>query len=516
MRTRLLLAALLCSTTALAQPPAASKVGAHKKAAATGPERARIPPPGKAPKLVLPKPARFTLSSGTPVWVVERHTLPLVAVAVVWPQGAGDEPVERAGIANLTADLLEEGTTKHDAIALAQAMQSLGSRLSSGGGWDATVVSLSTLAKHLDESLALLAEVVSQPAIAPRDFERVRAEHLAALLQQRDSAGAMAGNSLNRVVYGPAQRYGLPLLGTEAVLKSLGRDDVLRWIADRLGPRQATLLVVGDVRPKTLKAQLERAFAGWTAAAPQPAPPSATMTPALPAPRRVVIDKPGAPQSELRLGEAGPPRKSPDYFSLLLMNEILGGGEFANRLNLNLREAHAYTYGAWSGFAFRRDGGPFVIGSATKTAVTGPAISEAFGEFLRIRSAPVKPEELRFAKDALVRGMARDFETLNDVLGELAAEVVYGLPTNYLATYAKKVEAVTIADVQRIARTQLDPAHLSVVVVGDSQALAPQLRDLPLGRFEVVSYPELKPVPPPPPTKPEPARPAPPPAPSAE
>lgn len=515
MRTRLLLAALLCSTAVLAQPPAAPKAGAHKKAATTtGPDRSRIPPPGTAPKLVLPKPERFTLSSGTPVWVVERHTLPMVAVAVVWPQGAGDEPVERAGVANLTADLLEEGTTRHDAIALAEALQSLGTRLSSGGGWDATVVSMSTLAKHLDESLALLAEVVSQPAIAPRDFERVRAEHLAALLQQRDSASAMAGNSLNRVVYGPEQRYGLPLLGTESVLKSLGRDDVLRWIADRLGPRQATLLVVGDVKPKTLKAQLDHAFAGWTAAAPQPAPPSPMMTPALPGPRRVVIDKPGAPQSELRLGEAGPPRNSPDYFSLLLMNEILGGGEFANRLNLNLREAHAYTYGAWSGFAFRRDGGPFVIGSATKTAVTGPAVGEAFGEFLRIRSAPVKPEELRFAKDSLVRGMARAFETLNDVLGELASEVVYGLPADYLATYAKHVEAVSIADVQRVARAQLDPARLSVVVVGDSQALAPQLHDLPIGRFEVVSYPELKPAPPP--TKPEPAQPAPPPTPSAK
>ena len=438
--------------------------------------------------------------------VVERHTLPMVAVAVVWPRGAMFDPVGREGLATLTAALLDEGTTGRGALALATTLQGLGTSIESGAGWDTSAVSMVTLRKNLDTSMSLLAEVALQPAFAPVEFERVKAEQIASVQQRKDSAQAVASEQLLGAVYGAGQRLGVALSGTEASLGSIQRDDVVRF-HQGLRLDQCVVIVAGDVEAEAMRALLERHF-GAAKLRPAATPAQVTAGGSLPAPRRLVIDKPGAPQSEVRLGLPGPPRSSPDWLPLVVMNEILGGGDFSNRLNLNLREAHAFAYGASSMFGFHKAGGAFLVATATKTEVTGPALREALGELERIRGEAVHAEEVRFAKDSLQRSMARRFETLQDVVFELAANEVFGLPEDFFATFPARVEAITDGDILRVARQYLDPAQLSIVIVGDAAALSLQLGALTpgapgrmsAGRFEGLPQrtPESTPEPTPP------------------
>lgn len=457
-------------------------------------DRSAIPPGGPAPKVALPRPERFRLASGPQVLVVPRHELPMAIVAVVWPRGGGDELPTQAGIAEFTADLMNEGTAKHDALALAEAADAIGAELGTGANWDLTVASVKTLTKHLDVALGLLAEVVIEPAFDPKELSRQRDEKRTQLLARKDSAARVASELLSATIYGPNRRYGLPLIGTEETVARLSREDVVGWYQRELRPESATILVVGDVGVERARASLEAAFGAWRSEAP-PVLGGYAQGP-MPRARRVIVDKPGAPQSELRLGLPGPSHDSPDYFPLLVLNEVLGGGQFANRLNMNLREAHAYTYGAHSDLGFHRDGGPFAVWSAVKTEVTGPATMEAMSELLRIRSVPIDPAELRFAKDGLIRGMAGRFETGQAVLGELATIVVHKLPDDFLHTFADKVEAVTIEDVQRAATKYIDPTKLTMVIVGDRAQVQKQLAETPLGAFEEVDA-SGKPVPPP-------------------
>jgi predicted Zn-dependent peptidase len=330
------------------------------------------------------------------------------------------------------------------------------------------MVSLTALTHTLDPALALLADVVQRPTFAPAEVERLRADHLTSLLQQRDVPGQVATDLLARSLYGSKQRYGQPLLGSEATLKALGQKDVIRWHKERLTPAQATVIVVGDVQPEAVVTRLAQAFRGWTGGHA-----SKPLEPALPTTTRQVllVDRPGAAQTELRIGQPSVERRSPDYFPLLVMNAILGG-QFSSRLNLNLREKHGYTYGARSEIAFRRAGGPLVAGAPVKTAVTGPALKETLAELERIRAADVAPEELRLAKDMLKRQMARTFETAPEVAAALATLRVYGLPDDYYATYAAKVEAVAATDVRRVAQEHVDAKKMTLVLVGDAAQVA--------------------------------------------
>lgn len=437
-------------------------------------DRKLIPAPGPPPTVELPSPVRLRLRCGAELLVSERHTLPMVGVAVVWRRWAAADPAGKEGLASLTASLLDEGTERRGPLELATALSGLGTTLEAQAGWDSTAVAVVSLARHLDASLELLAEVVLHPALSDKEFARVRADLIAATQQRRDAAPVVASDAFAGALYGGA-RMGVPATGTVESLGRITRDDVVALQRGQLTIGSALIVAAGDVSAEALRARLDQLLGPPPpdVAAPAPlAPPAAAP---LPSPRRLLIDKPGAPQSELRLGLPGPPRLTPDYFALLVMNEILGGGDFSNRLNLNLREAHAYTYGAHSGFAFHAGGGPFVVATAARTQVTGPALGEALGELARIRDTEVGADELRFAKDSLERSLARRFETLSDLIFEQANREVLGLPADYFATFRERVEAITIADVQRVARQYLDPSRLSIVVVGDRATVGPQL-----------------------------------------
>ncbi len=490
MRARLLACAALAAAPAGAQAPAAAPNATAPNApapnapaaAAARPDslpayRTRPPQLGALPALRLPPAADRRLANGMRLLVVEQHELPLADFALVVTAGSEADPAGREGLATMTAALLDEGTTSRTSLQIADQSSYLGASLGAGAGWDASRVVLHTPVAQLDSALALMADVVVRPSFPVRDFERLRRERLTGLLQLRDEAPAVADRAFAQQLFGAAHPYGRPAGGTEASTRALTRADVQRFYATHWRPNNATLVVVGDVRPDDVARRVEQAFAGWRpAAVPAPAAPAA------PAPRAAavyLVDKPGAPQSSVRIGLPAAARGAPDEFALRVLNTVLGGS-FTSRLNQNLREAKGYTYGARSAFELRRATGPFVAEAEVTAEKTDSALVEFMKE-LRAIADTVPAAELDRAKRYLTLQLPGRFETTGDIAGQLVPVVTYGLPLDFYDRYTARVQAVTQADVQRAARRYLDPAKFVVVVVGDRRSVEPAVRRLNLG-----------------------------------
>lgn len=440
--------------------------------------QATPPLPGSAPELSLPDPVRRTLSNGLEVILVEQHELPVVDLRLVLRAGAAtDAPVE-AGRSTLLADMLDEGTTTRTSLQIAEELEYLGAELATDAGWDASYANLHVLERRLDAALELMADVVLHPTFSDEELERKRAERLATLIQQRDEARFLASNAFNSVLYGSAHPYGISTLGTSRSIAALAREDLLRTYRRYWRPRNAFMVVAGAITMDELEPMLERHFGEWedapvsVALLPQPQPPSSTGI--------YIVDKPGAAQSEIRVGQVGVARDTPDYFPLLVMNTMLGGS-FTSRLNMNLREDKGYTYGARSGFDHRLAAGPFTASAAVHTAVTDSAVLEFVREMRRIRDERVPAAELERARNYIAYGLARRFETTNDIAGNLADAELYRLGDDYFDRYVARVRAVTADDVQRVANRYLDPSRWAIVIAGDRSAIEDKLRGLGLG-----------------------------------
>ncbi len=429
-----------------------------------------------------PVPQRARLANGMDVLLVKRTNLPIVSFTMVWPSGAADDPPQRAGMAALTSSLITEGAGSRSALELAAEVQRLGARLSAFSTWDATTVSLTTLQKVIDPALGILADVVLRPHLAAADLERIRSESRTMLLQANDQAATQAQLAGARALYGDNSRYGSLVTGSPVGLTAIKRDEVVAWHRDRLSVRRATLVAVGDIDMPALRAKLEQLFPAAGKATHQLPP--AKAVPAIRADRAVLlVDRPGAAQTEMRAYAPGPTRLTADYFPLLVMNTIFGGN-FSSWLNAKLREEKGYTYGARSDFAFRRNGGPFTAGAPVKTAVTRPALVDLLAQLERLERGEMVEVELRIAKQQLQRSMARYFDTAPEVAQALAGLVVYGLPDEYYATYADKVQRVTLADLSRVAH-KLRAGKMSLVFVGDEKVIGQDIKEV-LGTYQKV------------------------------
>lgn len=430
-------------------------------------------PPRPAPG--APRPYRFpaferrTLPNGLRLVVATVRRLPVVSVAAVVDAGAAADPVGKEGLAVLTARALDEGTAEFDALALADRVERLGASLDAGADWDAALVSLTTLAPKLEEAFAVLAEVLARPVFPEREVERLKAERLADLLHLRSDAGGLADAALSEAVYAEASRYARPEGGGEAAVRGLTQGDVAAFHAARYRPGATTLVVAGDVSADEAEALAARTLGTWKGGSPAPA--AVDDRPASDAPRVVLVAKPDAQQSELRVGHVGVPRHTPDYFPLLVMNSIFGG-LFNSRVNLNLRERHGYTYGARSAFDWRCGAGPFAVESAVATDKTVAAAREVLIEMARMRDELVAPEELSLATSYLDGVFPIRYETTSAIASALSALVIFGLPDDYFDRYRERVRAVTVDEVRRAAREYLRPERLQLVVAG-----APALRE---------------------------------------
>jgi zinc protease len=391
--------------------------------------------------------------------------------------GAAGDPADKAGLASLSADMLDEGTATRSSLEISDQLASIGSSLNVAAGWDSTTASMRTLTRHLDRALEIYSDVITNPAFPDKDLERLRLQRITALRQQRDSPDAIAGLVFQTVLYGRNHPYGHPLAGDEASLTGLTGADVRGFYETYYRPNNSALIVVGDVKPDAVVAKLEKAFAGWKSGH----VPAVDVS-AAPVQRDhaaiYLVDRPGSVQSVIQIGQVGVPRSSPDYFPLFVMNRILGGASSA-RINLNLREDKGYTYGASSAFSFRRGAGPFTAQAPVQGFSTKESVVEFMKELRGIRGEiPVTPAELQGAKDAIIRGFPRNFETPDQIAGNLELIVTYDLPDTYFNGYIERVEAVTLEDISRVANRYLQPDRMAVVIVGDRRAIEQPLRTL--------------------------------------
>jgi zinc protease len=444
--------------------------------------RKEAPKPGPDPTLHLPTPKTFALSNGVKVFLIEEHALPVVSASLVTLAGGEDNPNAKPGLAGFTARLLTEGTATRSSTQLADDIAQIGANLSSSASMDSANGSVSALSNNAAPALELLSDVVLHPAFKDEEVERIRKQRLVAILQEGDSPISATLRVGEKVLYGD-QPYGYQAIGTTESVKATTRADLAAFWAAHYGPKNAALILAGDLSEAEARRLAEKYFGAWTgtataASSTLPAPP------APPARKIVIVDKPGSPQTTLITFGLGVPRNTPDYAAITEMNSILGG-LFSSRINMNLREKNGFTYGAFSGFFFYRGGGPAFSGAQVRTDVTAPALRELFSELNRIHTDPATPDELKLAKDNALRSLPGEFETVGNETGLMSELFVYGLPNDYFQKLPAQFEAVTPEAVAKAARDYIHPENLIVLAVGDRAKIQPDMEKLNLGPIEV-------------------------------
>jgi zinc protease len=443
------------------------------------------PTPGEPRPYVFPPFERHRLSNGLAVITLEIPGRPLVSTALVLRNGAVDEPAALGGSTVLAARALSEGTVDHDAIALVEASERLGASLHAEASWDSMTAGIEVAAERLEPALALLAEMVGRPTFPGSEVERLRDERLNDILQARADPRRRVDEVFVDTIYSADSPYHRPAAGTQETVAPLGSAELRRAWERGMDPARTTLVVGGDLARLDVPGIAERLFGAWTAAAGVAIQPPIVARPARSSRLVRLVHRPGAVQTEIRIGHPGLPRRIPDYHALSVMSAILGG-LFNSRLNRNLREEKGYTYGAGAGFDLRRAAGPFSARAAVNTEVTVPAIREMLAELERIRATAITDEELAAGRDFLVGVFPLRFETPGPVVGSVAGIVVHDLPDDELAHYRLGIEAVTRDDVLAAARQHIRVEEAAIVLVGDAEKIAGELEAADLGPLEVI------------------------------
>lgn len=443
-----------------------------------------IRPTPSAPRAYhFPRFERHRLDNGLTVIVAPVHTLPVVTVLAIVDAGAVAERRGKEGVARLTAQSLNEGTPKHDGEALTDYLEQLGTSIGGSADWDSASLAMTVLRGNLDNAFARFVEVLTTPTFPGAAVERLKGERIAEIMQIESEPRELADEKFDEYVYDASSRFRLPLGGTTDSVAGITRDDVHAFHTERYQPAATTIIVAGDIRAHDAVKMIDDALGAWTGPAPERT--EANDAPSRPARAVRIVRKMDAPQSELRMGHVGVPRSHPDYFSITVMNAILGG-LFSSRINLNLREAHGYTYGASSAFDWRREAGPFLVATAVASDVTAPAIEETLKEIDRMRSEPVAESELSLATSYLDGVFPIRYETTAAIAAALATLVIYELPDDWYDQYRPRIRAVTTHDVLHAARTYVKPEAMQIVIVGDPAAIRTPVEALAFGPVDVI------------------------------
>ena len=444
-------------------------------------DRSRLPSVGESPSLRFARMHKSQLPNHLSLWSVEHRSLPAVTFMLVLPIGSAADFEGFEGLAATTADMIDEGTGNLSAIDVHAALARLGAHLDVDVSADATIFTLTTLARFSRQALSLMADCVVRPRLDEADFDRIRQLRLTRLVQIRDMPSAIADRAFMQVVYG-THPYGHMALGMEESLRQLTIDKVRTFHSRLYRASNATLIACGDIGAAEFGHMAADVFGSWTDANPDvPDDRAIAPPPLMPVHRFVLVDKPGAAQSEIRIGEVGLARDTPDYHPLIVLNMILGG-QFVSRINMKLRQEKGLTYGARTAFDFRRGRGPFILQTSVQSDGTTEAVKASLLEIQAIRSdQPPTVEEVEVAKAALTRGYARNFETAEQIARAMAQLLLYGLPDDYFDTFTSKVNEVTVERARQVAAAHLDLDRLATVVVSDSSIVLPQLAAAGLG-----------------------------------
>ena len=440
------------------------------------------PKPGLPRSYQFPQFTDESLPTGVRLITAPVAKFPLATVLVLVNAGSTTEPRGKEGVAALTAAGLLEGTAKFDGAELAEKFEQLGTSLESGADWDSAFLKITVLSDKLEEATKLLGEAISSPVFPEREIERLKAERLAEILQLETEPRGLADEKFSEFLYDDESRYSRPDEGSTESVSSLTRGDVEQFYRSSYNSGATTVVVAGDISSENARKLVIEAFGKWPSGSSRQQPLSGKA-------RRNrksahIVNKPDAPQSELRVGHVGLPRKHPDFFPTLVMNAVLGG-LFGSRINLNLREAHGYTYGASSFYDWRRGPGPFVVSTAVESEVTAPALREILMEIERIREERISPEELSLARDYLEGVFPIRYETTAAIASALATLAIYDLNADYYDSYRRNIHNVSEDAVLKAAKTHLHPELLQTVIVGDALAVRDSLTDHSLGDVTV-------------------------------
>jgi len=485
VHTRLKLATLLLLVTA-------SLVSAQQQ---LGPEQPSTPRnqvdlKNKAPvskdilKVKLPRATEATLSNGLTVLIIEDHRLPLVSIQYsIGASGPIFEPANMVGLARITAQMMTEGTKTRSSLKISEDVERLGAALSVSSSYGSTVslLSASGLSDNFDKWFELANDVLLNPTFPANELDRRKQQLSVALRQQRTSAEFLMGERFNRAIYGdhPAGN----VTTNQGTVDALTPAILSKWHDDQYAPQNTLLGIAGDVKPAELVPKLERLLAAWKKSdlkeALPPNPKSSTA-------RKVyLVDRPDSVQTSIVMGNIAIDRRDPDYFVMVALNQVLGGGG-AGRLFKNLREEKGYTYGAYSSFSARKFPGPWNASAEVRTEVTDGALAEFIKELQRMRDQPVTEQELDDAKRAIVASFALSLENPDDLLNYALTRKIYDLPEDYWDSYPAKLLAVTATDIQRVARKYIDPQTMQIIAVGDGSKIRTVLEKYgPVERYDV-------------------------------
>jgi zinc protease len=450
-------------------------------------DRSALPEVGPDPTFRFPRFERHRLANGLDVRLVEHGSMPIVTFVLVVNGGSGSDPADREGLTAVAADMADEGTGNLGAIEVSEALADIGGDYDVDVGADAVVFTLTTLARFVDRGAQLFAGMTTRPSLREADFERVRQLRRDRLRQLKDVPSAVAERSFLRLVYA-GHPYGHLAIGDEPSLAALSIEEVVQAHAAAFRPSNATLIAAGGLPARELLRVVEEAFSSWIDnLSPPPSFGANQAVDPMTRPRLVLMPRPGAAQSELRIGRLAARRDTPDYPALVVMNAV-AGGQFVSRINLKLREEKGFTYGARTGFDWKKGLAPFVLHASVHTAATAEAVADALHELDVLRGErPVTAAELELAKASLTRGYPQNFQTVPQVARAVGQLALYGLPDTYFSNFGAMIHAVGADDVTRAARAHLNPSALNILVVGDETAVAATLARPEWPALEVLS-----------------------------
>ncbi len=433
------------------------------------------PPPPSAPRSVrLPQPVEKTLKNGLRVIVVERTGMPLVTAGLLVKNGAEVDPDTLPGVANMTATLLTEGTTTRTAPQIAEEVEALGGHLNSHAGWDGSGASVNVMSARIAQAMAILADVVLNPAFKDEEIERQRQQAIDELSVRLSQPGTIARAVAARVLFGTTP-YGHMLSGTPESLARIKRDDLVKFHQTYYRPDNAVLVIGGDIKAQDAFNLAEKLFGNWAKpSTPLPASKFDAQESSAQKPRVLVIDKPDAGQAAVVLVRRGLKRTDPDYFRGLVANSVLTG--YSGRLNQEIRIKRGLSYGARSSLDVRRDTGPFTAETQTKNESGAEVASLIINEVKRLSSEAVSEAELTPRKSVITGNFGRALETNDDLVVQVGNLALYGISLGEINSYINNVQAVTAADVQKFAGTRLVASDASIIIVGKASQFLEALR----------------------------------------
>ena len=456
------------------------------KAVPSNVDRKTMPAVGPTPQVSFPAVERAVLPNGLKIMLAERHSIPVVHFSMMFDAGYAADQGSQPGTASLAMSMIDEGTAKRTALQISDELAMLGASLGAGSNLDTSSVSLTALKDKLDPALDIYADVILDPAFPEADFARLQKIQIARIAQEKASPFGMALRVFPKLVYGAGHPYAIPFTGSgyADTVSKLTRADLVKFHQTWFKPAGATLVVVGDTTMAEIKPKLEKLFQGWTGG--KPPVKKITTVPLAASPAVYIMDKPDAPQSMVVCGFPAPSSADPDNVAITTMNMILGG-DFVSRINMNIREDKHWSYGAQSALPGARGQRPFLVLAPVQSDKTKETMVEIQGELEGILGKkPITAEEFQNAKNNTVLGLPGQWETMGTVLGSLEEIVQYGLPDDYYQKYPGLVQKLTMADLGKAAAKTIHPQSLIWIIVGDRAKIEPKIRELGFSRISVI------------------------------